>query len=63
MDTDRTQDSIEQIEDQQEIKNPITDDDATLGEAGDAMNPEGEAPETDKDSAEGPVPHTTQIPR
>ena len=63
MDTDRTKDSIEQIEDQQEIKNPITDGDATLGEAGDAMNPEGEAPETDKDNAEGPVPHTTQIPR
>jgi hypothetical protein len=27
------------------------------------MNPEGEAPEEDKDDAEGPVPHTTQMPR
>lgn len=62
MDSDRTKDSIEQLEGKQ-VKNPITDDDATLGEAGDAMNPQGEAPETDKDDAEGPVPHTTQIPR
>ncbi len=62
MDTDRTRDSIEQLEDA-ELKNPITDDDATLGEAGDALNPEGEAPERDKDDAEGPAPHTTQMPR
>jgi len=62
METDRTQDSIEQLEGQ-EIPNPITDDDASLGEAGDAMNPEGEAPETDKDDAEGPTPHITQMPR
>ncbi|MGH2380368.1 MAG: hypothetical protein ACRDG7_03995 [Candidatus Limnocylindria bacterium] len=62
MDPDRTQDSIEQLEGKK-IKNPITDDDARLGEAGDAINPEGEEPETDKDAAEGPVPHTTQIPR
>ena len=62
MESDRTKDSIEQLEGR-DIKNPITDDDATLGEAGDAVNPEGEAPETDKDDAEGPVPHTTQIPR
>jgi len=27
------------------------------------MNPQGEAPEVDKDDAEGPVPHTTQMPR
>ena len=60
--TDRTKDSIEQLEDQ-ELKNPITDDDATLGEAGDALNPQGEAPDTDKDQAEGPAPHTTQMPR
>ena len=58
--TDRTRDSIEQLEDQ-ELKNPITDDDATLGEAGDALRPEGE--EGDKDNAEGPAPHTTQMPR
>ncbi|MEO5986477.1 MAG: hypothetical protein ABIW50_02455 [Candidatus Limnocylindria bacterium] len=62
MEADRTRDSIEQLEDA-ELKNPITEDDATLGEAGDAMNPEGEAPERDKDDGEGPVPHTTQMPR
>jgi hypothetical protein len=62
MDSDRTRDSVEQLEDA-ELKNPITDDDATLGEAGDALFPQGEAPETDKDDAEGPAPHTTQMPR
>lgn len=62
MDDDRTKDSIEQMDDI-ELKNPITDDDATLGEAGDALNPDGEAPETDKDDGEGPVPHSTQMPR
>ena len=61
-DRDRTKDSIEQLEGQ-ELKNPITDDDATLGEAGDALRPQGEWPETDKDDAEGPAPHTTQMPR
>ncbi len=43
MDEDRTKDSIEQMDDI-ELKNPIADDDATLGEAGDALNPDGEAP-------------------
>ena len=62
MDTDRTRDSVEQLEDQ-ELPNPITDDDASLGEAGDALRPQGEAPEIDKDEAEGPAPHTTQMPR
>ena len=62
METDRTQDSIEQLDDA-ELPNPITDRNATLGEAGDALNPEGEAPETDKDEAEGPVPRSTQMPR
>ncbi len=62
MDSDRTQDSIEQL-DGQELTNPITDDDAALGEAGDAINPQGEAPETDKDDAEGPAPHISQMPR
>jgi len=62
MDSDRTQDSIEQL-DRQELTNPITDDDAALGEAGDAINPQGEAPETDKDDAEGPAPHISQMPR
>ncbi|MEO6579099.1 MAG: hypothetical protein ABIO99_09420 [Candidatus Limnocylindria bacterium] len=62
METDRTKDSIEQLE-EMDLKNPITDEDATLGEAGDAMNPDGEAPETDKDDGEGPAPHTTQMPR
>ena len=60
--TDRTQDSIEQLEDR-ELPNPITDERASLGEAGDALNPEGEAPEEDKDDAEGPAAHTTQMPR
>ena len=63
MDTDRTRDSIEQLDDQQDLPNPITDDDATLGEAGDAAIPQGEEPESDKDRAEGPVPRTTQMPR
>lgn len=62
METDRTRDSIEQLEDT-ELPNPITDETASLGEAGDALNPQGEAPETDKDNAEGPAPHTTQMPR
>ena len=60
--TDRTQDSIEQLDDR-ELPNPITDRHASLGEVGDAMNPEGEAPEEDKDDAEGPAPHVTQMPR
>lgn len=62
METDRTQDSVEQLEDQG-LPNPITDEDAALGEAGDALRPEGEAPEVDKDDLEGPAPHTTQMPR
>jgi hypothetical protein len=62
METDRTRDSVEQLEDA-ELPNPITDRQAELGEAGDAMIPEGEAPEEDKDDAEGPAPHTTQMPR
>jgi hypothetical protein len=63
MDTDRTRDSIEQVEDAQDLPNPITDDDATLGEAGDAAVPDGEDPETDKDRGAGPVPNVTQPPR
>ena len=63
MDSDRTRDSIEQVEDAQHLPNPITDDDATLGEAGDAAIAQGEEPERDKDQAEGPVPHATQMPR
>ena len=63
MDTDRTRDSIEQLDDQQDLPNPITDDDATLGEVGDAAVQEGEEPERDKDRAGGPAPHTTQMPR
>ena len=60
--TDRTRDSVEQL-DAQELPNPITDEDASLGEAGDALRPQGEDPSEDKDKAEGPVPHTTQMPR
>ena len=63
MERDRTPDSIEQVEDAQHLPNPITDDDATLGEVGDAAVQEGEEPERDKDRAEGPAPHTTQMPR
>ena len=62
MESDRTKDSVEQME-ERDLKNPITDDDATLGEAGDAMIPRGEEPERDKDDLEGPAPRTTQMPR
>ena len=61
-DPERTKDSIEQTEDLG-LPNPITDRTAELGEAGDAMIPEGESPGEDKDDAEGPAPHTTQMPR
>lgn len=63
MESDRTPDSIEQVDEAQDIPNPITDEDASLGEAGDAAIPEGEPPDRDKDDAEGPAPHTTQMPR
>lgn len=63
MESERTQDSVDQVEEAQHLKNPITDDDATLGEAGDAAVPQGEEPLTDKDDAEGPAPHITQMPR
>jgi hypothetical protein len=62
MDSDRTKDSVEQLE-ERELPNPITDDDARLGEAGDALRPQGEEPWEDKDQEEGPVPHSTQMPR
>jgi hypothetical protein len=62
-DAERTRDSIEQVEDAQHVPNPITDDAATLGESGDAAVVQGEEPELDKDRAEGPAPHTTQMPR
>ena len=63
MDSDRTQDSIDQVEQAQHLPNPITDRDASLGEAGDAAIPQGEEPETDKDQQQGPAPHITQMPR
>jgi hypothetical protein len=63
METDRTADSVEQVEQMQDLPNPITDDDATLGEAGDAMRPEGEPAGMDTDQDEGPAPHATQMPR
>lgn len=63
MEDERTRDSVEQVEDAQDLPNPITDDDAELGESGDAAIPQGEAPELDKDQGEGPAPHTTQMPR
>jgi hypothetical protein len=61
-DSDRTKDSVEQIEDR-DMPNPITDDDIALGEAGDAIRPEGEPADRDKDDLEGPAAHTTQMPR
>jgi len=63
MESERTKDSIEQVEEARDLPNPITDEHATLGEAGDAAVPQGEEPETDKDQAEGPVPRTSQMPR
>jgi hypothetical protein len=60
-DPERTPDSIEQLDDAT-LPNPIGDD-VALGEAGDALNPEGETPADDKDEGQGPVPHTTQMPR
>jgi hypothetical protein len=61
---DRTRDSIEQLDERNTLRNPITDEDASLGEAGDAMRPEGEAERgLDKDDDAGPAPHTTQMPR
>lgn len=62
METDRTRDSVEQLE-EQELPNPLTDDDASLGEVGDAIRPQGEEPMTDKDEAEGPAPRAQQMPR
>jgi hypothetical protein len=64
MESDRTKDSIEQLEERNTVRNPITDPDASLGEAGDAIRPQGEAESgTDKDRDAGPAPHTTQMPR
>ena len=63
MERERTRDSIEQVEEAQHLPNPITDEDATLGEVGDAAIPDGEDPGRDKYRADGPAPHTTQMPR
>lgn len=64
METDRTKDSIEQLDERNTVPNPITEDDATLGEAGDALRPQGEAESgMDKDEDAGPAPHITQMPR
>lgn len=62
MDPERTRDSVEQVEDAQDLPNPITDQDAELGESGDAAVPDGEEPERDKDQGEGPAPHASQMP-
>jgi hypothetical protein len=62
-DSDRTKDSIEQLDDRR-LPNPITEAAATLGEAGDAMRPDGEHESgEDKDADVGPAPHITQMPR
>ena len=60
--SDRTKDSVEQME-EREMPNPITDEDIAVGEAGDALRPDGETADRDKDDLEGPAPHTTQMPR
>ena len=60
--SNRTKDSVEQME-EREMPNPITDEDIAVGEAGDALRPEGETADRDKDDLEGPAPHTTQMPR
>jgi hypothetical protein len=59
---ERTPDSVEQLE-ERDMPNPITDEDIALGESGDALVPEGEEPDRDKDDLEGPAPRTTQMPR
>ncbi len=59
---ERTPDSVEQLE-ERDLPNPITDEDIALGESGDALVPEGEEAERDKDDLEGPTPRTTQMPR
>ena len=63
MERDRTPDSIEQLDDATDLPNPITDESAKLGEVGDAAVEQGEEPMLDKDQAEGPAPHITQMPR
>jgi hypothetical protein len=58
-DPDRTQDSVDQLEDS-DLRNPITED-AELTEVA-----EGFEPATDRsgdDHAEGPAPRTQQMPR
>lgn len=60
--SDRTRDTVEQL-DERDMPNPITDEDASLGEPGDALVPEGEEPDRDKDDLEGPAARTTQMPR
>ncbi len=63
METDRTKDSIEQLEERNTVPNPITEV-ASLGVAGDALRPLGEAEAgIDKDDDAGPAPHITQMPR
>jgi len=64
MESDRTKDSIEQLQERNTVPNPITDPDASLGEVGDAVRPQGDSESgMDKDRDEGPAPHTTQMPR
>jgi hypothetical protein len=64
IDAERSKDSIEQLEERTNLPNPITDDDASLGESGDALRPQGEEERGfDKDRDEGPAPHTTQMHR
>ena len=52
MDTDRTKDSVEQLEDA-ELPNPITDETRRWARPAGALSPQGEAPERDKDDGRG----------
>jgi hypothetical protein len=61
MDTKRTPDSVEQLDDA-ELPNPITDRNAELTEPGEAFEPDADRWPQDPD-AEGPPAHINQMPR
>lgn len=61
MDTNRTPDSVEQLEDA-ELPNPITDRGAKLTEAGEGFEPDADR-WPDDPGREGPPAHVTQMPR
>jgi hypothetical protein len=61
MTTDRTPDSVEQLEDA-ELPNPITDPEAKLTEPGEGFEPDADRWPDDPDR-EGPPAHINQMPR